>query len=380
MRGLVLGAWLVLLTPQAAPADLTSIKRSVVADYATVAYATYQDALEGARSLAGCVDSFLAAPGEDSLNHARQAWIDARIPYAQTEAFRFYDGPIDAVEGLINSWPIDESLIDYVEGEPAAGVINHPDRYPQVTPNLIVSLNEKGGEKNITAGFHAIEFLLWGQDLNDDGPGQRSYRDYVDSEAPHADRRRDYLRAAAHLLVEDLQTVVKDWSPDRAGNYRAQFLAMPPDEALTAIVKGIGILSGSELAGERLTVPYETKDQQDEHSCFSDNTHRDLLYDAIGIQNVYLGRYVRTNGQLVEGHGVREVLARVNPALAAKLAGQMEASVAAARALPPPFDRAIQGIDTAPGRVAVKKLITVLRAQADTIAEAGVALGLKLNF
>jgi len=380
MRGLLPAISLVLLTSQTTPNDLTTLKRSIVADYATLAYASYRDALDGARSLAECVDGFLAAPGDDSLNHARQAWIDARVPYAQTETYRFYDGPIDAVEGLINSWPIDENLIDYVQGEPGAGVINHPDLYPHVTADLIASLNEKGGEKNITAGFHAIEFLLWGQDFNDAGPGQRSYRDYVDGQAPNADRRRDYLRAAAHLLVEDLQTVVKEWAPDRPGTYRARFLAMPPDEALTAIFKGIGILSGSELAGERLTVPYETKDQEDEHSCFSDNTHRDLLYDAVGIQNVYLGRYVRASGERVEGHGVREVLARVNPALAAKLAEQMDASVAAARALPPPFDRAILGIDTAPGRVAVKRLITALRAQADTIAEAGVALGLKLNF
>ena len=380
MRGLLPAACVLLLTVQANPADPTALKRSVVADYSTLVYASYEDAVDQARSLADCVDGFLAAPSEDSLNHARQAWIEARVPYAQTEAYRFYDGPIDAVEGLINSWPIDENLIDYVEGEPAAGVINHPDRYPHITADLIASLNEKGGEKNITAGFHAIEFLLWGQDLNDDGPGRRSFRDYVDGQAPNAGRRRDYLRAAVHLLVDDLRIVVKEWAPDQPGNYRARFLAMPPDEALTAIVKGVGILSGSELAGERLTVPYETKEQEDEHSCFSDNTHRDLLYDAVGIQNVYLGRYVRANGERIEGHGLREVLARVNPALAAKLADQMEASVAAARALPPPFDRAIQGVDAAPGRVAVKKLINALRAQADTIAEAGVALGLKLNF
>jgi putative iron-regulated protein len=380
MRGLLPAVSLVLLTSQANPTDFATLKPSIAPDYARLVYASYQDAADGARSLADCVDGFLAAPGEASLNHARQAWIDARVSYAQTEAFRFYDGPIDAVEGRINSWPIDENLIDYVEGEPGAGVINHLDLYPRVTADLIASLNEKGGEKNITAGFHAIEFLLWGQDLNDEGPGQRSPRDYVDGQAPNADRRRDYLRAATHLLVEDLQTLVKEWAPERAGNYRARFLAMPPDDALAAIFKGIGILSGSELAGERLTVPYETKEQEDEHSCFSDNTHRDLLYDAIGIQNVYLGRYVRANGERVEGHGVQDVLSRVNPALAAKLAGQIDASVAAARALPPPFDQAIRGIDTAPGRVAVKRLITALRAQADTIAEAGVALGLRLNF
>src|SRR5262249_17692877 len=159
------------------------------------------------------------------------------------------------------------------------------------------SLNEKGGEKNITTGFHAIEFLLWGQDLNDEGPGNRSYLDYVEGKGPHAARRREYLRVVSHLLVQDLETVLKEWSPAASTNYRQRFLAMPVDDALADVLKGIGILSGSELAGERLTVPYETKDQEDEHSCFSDNTTADLLYDVIGIQNVFLGRYTRLNGE-----------------------------------------------------------------------------------
>src|SRR5262249_58981277 len=132
----------------------------------------------------------------------------------------------------INAWRIDENRIDYVEGEPAAGVINHPDRYPQVTADLIASLNEKGGEKNITAGFHAIEFLLWGQDLNDDGPGRRSFRDYVDGQAPHADRRRAYLRAAAQLLVADVTTLVDEWRGDRPSNYRARVRPRPPPQAI----------------------------------------------------------------------------------------------------------------------------------------------------
>src|SRR5262249_54827391 len=161
------------------------------------------------------------------------------------------------------------------------------------------------------------------------------------------------------------ETVAVEWAPDRPANYRARFTAMPPDEALADIVKGIGILSGSELAGERLTVPYETKDQEDEHSCFSDNTHRDLIYDVLGIQNVFLGHYVRANGTRIEGRGLRDLLVQIDPSLAERLTRDIEASVAAAKAIPPPFDRAIQGTDSQPGRVAVKKLIVALRAQAD---------------
>jgi putative iron-regulated protein len=361
-------------------AGLRSLEQAVITNYATLVYASYEDALAGVRTLAESVDAFLEAPGEDSLNRARQAWINARVPYAQTESYRFYDGPIDAVEGLVNSWPIDENLIDYVDGEPHAGIINHPETFAAITGDLVVSLNEKGGEKNITSGFHAIEFLLWGQDLNDDGPGQRSYLDYVDGRTPHASRRREYLRVAVHLLARHLELVVEAWAPDAASSYRARFLTMPLDEALACILKGAGILSGAELAGERLTVPYETKEQEDEHSCFSDNTHRDIIYDVLGIQNVFLGRYVRTSGERVEGKSFRDLLAGIDPALAGTLGRQIETSIAASRALPAPFDRAIQGTDTAPGRIAVKHLIAALRAQADSIAQAGAALGLKLNF
>jgi putative iron-regulated protein len=298
----------------------------------------------------------------------------------QTEAYRFSDGPIEEVEGLINSWPIDENLIDYVEGEPDAGIINHPETYPAITTELIVSLNEKHGEKNITAGFHAIEFLLWGQDLDDDGPGRRSHLDYVDGHGRHASRRRDYLRAAVRLLVQHLEGLVAAWAPDDPANYRARFLAMPPADAIAGILKGIGILSGAELAGERLTVPYETKEQEDEHSCFSDNTHRDILFDALGIQNVVMGRYVRSDGTTVEGRSLRDLVAHVDPALADRLETHVAGSVAAARAIPAPFDRAIAGVDAAPGRVAVKRLIAALRAQADSMAQAGAALGVALNF
>src|SRR5215510_138570 len=374
----VLAALVVGLSPLKAAdtaLDPISLKRSVVNQYATIVSASYADALAGARALAEAVDAFVAAPGAETLQRARLAWIDARVPYVQTEAYRFYDGPIESVEGLINSWPIDENLIDYVEGDPNAGIVNHPERFPAITRELLVSLNEKGGEKNITTGFHAIEFLLWGQDLNERGPGQRSHLDYVDGRAPHADRRREYLRVAAHLLVEHLATVLDAWAPGKA-DYRERFLAMPPDAALASMLKGIGILSGAELSGERLTVPYETKEQEDEHSCFSDTTDRDIVNDALGIENVFLGRY----GSVPSGPSLRDLLERLDPALAKRLELEIARSVAAARAVPAPFDRAITGPDTAPGRVAVKKLITALRTEADSLAQAGSVLGLDLNF
>jgi len=241
-----------------------------------------------------------------------------------------------------------------------------------------VSLNEKEGEKSISTGFHAIEFLLWGQDLNPDGPGNRPWRDYTDA-SKNSERRRQYLQIATDLLVEHLRSVADAWVDGRKDNYRAQFLGTDADLALARIIKGSGVLSGPELAGERLTVPYETKEQEDEHSCFSDNTVNDIIYDAIGIQNVYLGRYAAKNGRKVQGPGLHDLLKRADPPFEEKLAAQIEAAVTVARGIPPPFDRAIQGTDTSPGRVAVKKCINAFQIQSDTIAQSAKVLAIKLN-
>jgi putative iron-regulated protein len=376
-------AWLVCqgTAPGSEPTnepDTLSLKRAVITNYAAVISATYQDSLGAAKELKEAIDLFLKEPSENGLAAARKAWLAARVPYSQSEAARFYDGPIDQVETKINSWPIDENYIDYVTGSPGAGIINATSNFPVISRELVLSLNEKEGKKNISTGFHAVEFLLWGQDLSVTGPGDRPWRDYT-QEARNGDRRRECLRIVMELLVEHLESVVSAWSDRQAQNYRAEFLSLESDAALANILKGLGALSGPEMAGERMTVPYETKEQEEEQDCFSDNTRDDLANDALGIQNVYLGRYADINGGRVQGPGVHELLLRVNPALASKLAGQIESSLGYSREIPQPFDQAIQGTDESPGRRAVKRARDSLQAQSDLIAQAAKALKLRLN-
>ena len=189
----------------------------------------------------GAIDTFLANPTPATLEAAKRAWLLARDDYGPTEAFRFYGGPIDneetGPEGLLNAWPMDESYIDYVEGNPNAGIINMPDEYPTIDSDLIVSLNEEGGETNVSTGWHAIEFLLWGQDLNPTGPGARPVEDYTTNE--NADRRGQYLAVASDTLLGHLQDMVDAWAPG-GGNYRAEFESLDKDAALAHIITGIG--------------------------------------------------------------------------------------------------------------------------------------------
>ncbi len=364
-------------TPQpAGPGD--ELKDEVVLNYANGVYATYVASLQSARVMDRAIDVFLSEPTPATLEAVKRAWLRARDDYGPTEAYRFYGGPIDneedGPEGLINAWPMDEAYVDYVEGDPTAGIINDPDAFPVIDTALLTELNEKGGETNVSTGWHAIEFLLWGQDLNPDGPGSRPVADYTTN--ANADRRSTYLATASDLLLEHLEGLVAAWNPTSAGNYRAEFLALDKNEALTRIITGIGELSRGELAGERMTVAYEERSQEDEHSCFSDNTTADIYGNARGILMVYLGDY-----GTVAGPGVKDLVAAADPALAGRLEQEIRDSVALAGRIPAPFDQHLG--ETVPnsdaGRVSILDTIEALELQTDTIVDAAQLVGITLN-
>ncbi|MEJ7929818.1 imelysin family protein [Ramlibacter sp. AN1015] len=349
----------------------------VARHYAALVHASYSDALAAARHLQKAVDAFVRAPSAAALDTARKAWLAGREVYGQTEAFRFYGGPIDdesGREGRLNAWPMDESYVDSVAGRPGAGLVN--DRKADITKQALAAMNERGGEENVATGWHAIEFMLWGQDTFDDGPGRRDFQDFVDGKAPNADRRRRYLQTVTELLVDDLQSLVKAWAPGVQGNYRAR-LERGGQESLRRMVVGLGSLSRGELAGERLEVALSTQDQEDEHSCFSDNTHRDAVTNARGVQNVWLGSYRRADGSVLQGPSLRALVASTDAALAERTTRQIAASVAATEAIRPPFDQEIRGGADAPGRRRVQAAIDSLTRQSKDLVDAARAIGIR---
>ena len=349
--------------------------QAVLAQYGRIVHAGYEDALNGARAMQEAIRAFTAQPTQEGLVAARKAWLAARESYGQTEAFRFYGGPIDdedGPEGRINAWPLDESYIDGVEGDEDAGFIN--DVGFAITRENLAEQNERGGEENVSTGWHAIEFLLWGQDQRDDGPGDRSYRDFVDGGRAHADRRRQYLDVVTGLLVDDLGFLVESWAPG-AQNYRAGF-EKGGTESIRKIFVGLGSLSRGELAGERLEVALASQDQEDEHSCFSDNTHRDTVTNARGIQNAWLGRYRRADGSELKGAGLRDLVAARDPAIARRTTEQIAASLAATEAIRAPVDREINGGPDAPGRQRIRKAVDSLTRQSKDLVDAAAAVGI----
>lgn len=348
----------------------------VVKHYASLVYANYEDTLNSAKAMQAAIGAFLSNPTPATQRAAQQAWLDAREFYGQTEAFRFYGGPIDddnGPEGRLNAWPMDESFVDKVVGDDNAGLIN--DRSFVISKAAIASQNERGGEENVATGYHAIEFLLWGQDLSETGPGNRDFNDFVDGKVPNADRRRQYLSVVTELLIDDLTTLVKAWRPGSKLNYRARF-ETEGNEALRKMFVAMGSLSRGELAGERLEVALNSQDQEDEHSCFSDNTHRDAVLNATGIENVWLGRYKRADGTLLQGPSPRDLVAAKDAALAQRTSTQIASSVAKANAIQAPFDREIIGAKNAPGRLRVQATVDSLVQQSKDLVAAANAVGI----
>ncbi|WP_079226665.1 imelysin family protein [Pseudomonas putida] len=378
--------------------------KAVVKHYAEMVYAVYSDSLSTAKTLQAAVDAFLAKPNDETLKAAKEAWAAARVPYLQSEAFRFGNTIIDDWEGQVNSWPLDEGLIDYVDksyehalGNPAANanIIANTEiqvgeekvDVKDITPEKLASLNElAGSEANVATGYHAIEFLLWGQDLNGTGPGAgaRPASDYLEGKGAtggHNDRRRAYLKAVTELLVKDLEEMVGNWAPNVADNYRATLEAEPVADGLRKMLFGMGSLSLGELAGERMKVSLEANSPEDEQDCFSDNTHYSHFYDAKGIRNVYLGEYTRTDGTKMTGPSLSSLVAKADPAADATLKADLEATEAKIQVI---VDHALKGehydqliaADNAAGNQIVRDAIASLVKQTGSIEQAAGKLGI----
>lgn len=333
---------------------LAATPAEVAKTYSDIAAATYGDSLTTAQALQTAVEALLAAPSDATLQAARAAWIAARPSYQQSEVFRFGNAIVDDWEGRVNAWPLDEGLIDYVD--PAYGqneenelstlnVIATP-RFTLsgtdidatlITPELISgTLQEAGGiEANVASGYHAIEFLLWGQDLNgtNAGAGNRPFTDFVQGDGctgGNCDRRAAYLSAATTLLVSDLAEMAANWSEGGAARV---VIETDPQAALSAMLTGMGSLSYGELAGQRMRLGLMLNDPEEEHDCFSDNTHNSDYFDALGIQNVYLGHYTRADGSVISGPSLSDLVAAADPAVDTQLKAELEATMAAMSAI-----------------------------------------------
>jgi putative iron-regulated protein len=392
------------LGAQSAMADAPAAK-DVVKNYSNIAEAMYSDALAKAKDLDKAVDAFLAEPNKDTLAAARDSWKASRVPYMQTEGYRFGNKIVDDWEGNVNSWPLDEGLIDYVD---KASYGESKEENPLYAANIIANKKIRLGPKmldaskidkevigklnsalnveaNVGTGYHAIEFLLWGQDLHGTGPGagERPASDYDLKNCTHAncDRRRDYLKAATDLLVDDLTEMVGDWKADGAA--RKAIEQQNESGQLQTILTGLGSLSYGELAGERMKLGVLLHDPEEEHDCFSDNTQNSHYYDQVGMMEIWNGKYDGTTA--TSGASIAELARAKAPEAAKRVDDAMANTLDKLKAIKTKADSGEMAYDQmlAAGNDAGNKLVLdgvdALVAQARALEAVVAALGLKVK-
>jgi putative iron-regulated protein len=351
-----------------------------IVSYTELVHRSYDSAYQKALVMQKAIAAMLAKPDDKTLAAARAAWLDAHVTYSYTEAFRFYEGPIDypknaegeeGPEGRLNAWPLNEAFIDYVKGNPKSGIIN--DTSIPITEKSIRERDQVSDESDVTTGFHAVEFLLWGQDLSATGPGNRPASDYAAGDEIK-ERRRLYLKTVTDGIVNDLLWLTTQWDMRLDKTYVHQFVALDQRDALGRILTGMATLSGFELASERMSVPLDSGDQEDETSCFSDNSHNVFRADQQSVSNVWFGVYGEWKGT-----GLQSLVARVDPALEKRVSAQVRKTSAALDAVPHPVDQILASPEGSAGRAKMEAAVAELTTESAMLVEVGKALGLSIS-
>lgn len=402
-----MAALLVVGAAQIVPAVAAAPKvPEVVAHYADLGYAIYGDSVTTAQALDKAIDALLADPSDKTLAAARLAWKAARIPYMQSEAFRFGNSEVDDIEGDVNSWPLDEGLIDYVADSYGESSDSNPFYRLNIVANkqlqigkdkidatvidkkLIKSMEELGNvETNVAVGYHAIEFLLWGQDLNGTGPGagNRPATDYDQKNCTHGncDRRGAYLKAATGLLVDDLTSMRDLFAAD--GAVRKRLASSKDNDALVSMLTGLGSLSYGELGGERTKLGLMLHDPEEEHDCFSDNTHNSHFYDQQGMVDIYNGSYTRVDGSVLKGPSLHDYVTAKAAGADKRLVAAMKTTTGAMTILKQTADSGkwaydqMIAADNPAGNKIVQHVVDTLVAQAHAVEAVVTALHLSIK-
>ena len=458
LAAIVSSASLIMACGSSSDSDSQSAIEKLLETNADIAYASYTDSVITANELKASLAVFREDPSAENLKAAKVAWLVSREPYGQTEVYRFRNSPIDSTdyesedgpEGDINAWPLGEALIDYVQtnasdfGTPQVGVtansagvnndeegnggaVTGEDQSENIINTTTIDINAAlvantataDDEHDVIAGYHAIEFILWGQDLNegqqptvgDDRQnavkaytlethgGQRPLADFISTEENDAaDRRHEFMEVVVDKLIADLEQVQLGWKDGVEDNYRDQFTTVSStadgQQKLTEILTGMGTLSEGELAGERMQIAFASNSQEDEHSCFSDNTHRDVWLDAEGVSNSYYGVYAGYNStplvdakddvttNAVDGYGLDDYLAEVGlDTLSAELAENLATTTTNYTAIDElaragqPFDVLIMEANQSEESYVAKTIVS-LNEQAQTIQDIATELNL----
>lgn len=379
---------------------------TVVTQFSDMAQATYQDAANAVETLKEDVSNLLREPTQENLDEARLGWQTARVVYKQAELFRYASPQMAELVYRVDARPLDEGFLDYVSenyvgsadnplanfnliAQPSISIGDVTIEWEDMSSDVIrEQLHFAGGnEQNIAAGFPAIEFLLWGEDLGEGefGEGNRPIEDFdlANCSDDFCNHRGTYLLAAIELLGADLANMANKW--DVTGFARAAMLE-DPTASLKQILTAMGSVAIIELGANNLAAGIEGDDAELELDAFSDYAFASHLLTARGLMNSYLGEYFTLDGDVVAGDAVSDMLIEADEELDRRF--RLALSVTAVRVRTViRHTRDEEALDeifankSEAGLAKINELLVALEKEAALVQEIATVLGLgTLNF
>jgi predicted lipoprotein len=291
----------------AAQEDFALVLDRVVNAVITPTYVALHDQAIGLRD---CIVEFEAMPTEATLTACKNAWVAARVPWEQSEAFLF--GPVTelGLDPAMDSWPVDYQQLQAVLTSSVALSA------ASITENL------GGGMK----GFHTIEYLLWG------AGHERSA-----TELAGAARDVEYLEALTAALADDSARLVTAWQGSgEAAGYGERFAQSGTEHGvyatqLDAVQELIGGMSAicDEVAFGKIAEPFNRRDPNAIESQFSYNSLLDFSDNMRSVQNLYLGSRDGTQSAT----SLATVIDRYTPDLNVRVKDQIDRAIAAILAI-----------------------------------------------
>lgn len=279
-----------------------------------VVIATYRDLRNKATALRVSVETLQSGRNQANLDAAQAAWVAARVPWEQSEAWLF--GPVDSsgYDPALDSWPVNRTDLDEV--------LNGNDA---LTEEYIAAL---APDKK---GFHTVEYLLYGIGLNE-----------------LQDRHFSYLIGTAKDIESTAIDLHDSWTED--DNPYGERMKSAGDDgnttypsqtsALEEIVGGMMKIL-DEVGAAKIAEPYDDQDTEDVESQFSFNSRADFANNIVGVLNVWMGCRASLDSRRCSGTGLDDLVRGSNSALATRVETEINDAIDKILAISQPFRDAI---------------------------------------
>ena len=319
---------------------------------------TYSDLKEKNSDLYLSVVDFGNAPSDAKFQAICDAWLAAREPWEQSEAFLF--GPVAdfGLDPNMDSWPLDQEAIVNTLKSQQWNNMQWTGEYDEDDEAIAAAQNVRG--------FHTLEFLAFrdgkARTLTDQAASDNA-ADYVYNET-NATAWAQYMRNTAQLLVDDVTLLCNEWEDSYANEFKkhngGDFTSGL--SCIEQLIDGCIDIAG-EVGGAKIGEPYDlymsgkkTEALYAVESWYSWHSRDDYTNNIYSIRNAYYG----SRDGSINKNSLSSLVAKYDSSLDADVKKAIEDAAKAIQTIPQPFRNNINSKEAQAAMEACAELSDIL--------------------